>query len=103
MILSLRNAHFEPAAALQFVLGSHGSSVQLYQRIHQGESDSAAFVGTAGRALHPVKALKQPWKFIGGNARARVANRQLETGTRLLERNLDFSLQCELQRIRKQI
>ena len=79
------------------------AAVQPDQFLNQGETDSRPFVRPRRAALNAVKPLEEPREFLGGNARSRVAHRQLGMVVDAAKRDGDLPFKCVFERVRKQI
>ena len=78
--------------------------MQLDQIRDQREADAGALVGAAPGALDAMKALEDARQLVLGNARARVAHRQLDPSVSdRAQADPDAALEGELEGIRQQI
>jgi hypothetical protein len=79
------------------------AAVELHQLLDQRQSDPRTLVGARPHALDAVEALEEARHLLGRHAGAGVLHLQRDTAAGRLQRDLDATVEGELERVRDQV
>jgi hypothetical protein len=78
-------------------------TVQAHQFLHEREPDARALLRPGASALDTVKPLEEARQFMLGNTDTGISDYELGHVANSVERDDDFSFECEFEGVRQQI
>src|ERR1700752_2933527 len=103
MLFAARNRHRKPAAGAHRALHLDPTALQWDQFLDEGESDPRSFMSPGGYMLDAMKALEHLLALVVGNSHAGVADLQFDGIVHQSQRDRDFALERELERVGEKI
>src|SRR5688572_1224169 len=98
-----RNYDCKCAALVRLAVDTNRTAMQSHQFLNQREPNTCTFMRSAASRSYPVKALEHMRHVLRRNAGPRVPNEQFHVLAGLPQSDFDFSVESELQCVRKKI
>src|SRR5215475_12790123 len=103
MVFSTEDCNDERCAHPDGTLCLNRTSMQPYQFLHQGKSNSAPFMRAASRVFNAVETVKDTRQFLVRDSHTRIADPQLQASPNILQRDGDLPFEGEFEGVRDQV